>query len=569
MNMAHDVFISHSSVDKKAADAICHSLEQSGVKCWIAPRDIRAGENYGGEIIRGIQNCKIFLLVFSREANASPAVAKEVERAVLGYRKIVIPYRIEDVAMSANLEFFLTDVHWLDAYPDDTVFENLVTAVKNALGMNAASSSEAKRLKPDEKQPASESAKHATNVKHPGRRQPWRNSKWVMPAGIIAAVLAVVIIVIPGILSQDAADAGPPSSLTESESSAPTVTASGTQELTGEQQVMLDTLAQKFPEAIHGFASEVLNDKAFLAAAEKASYKDPVFDVSGLSITMLLPDPRAEGLDKLGIEPYVLNSDARVYIQNNYATLCRMDTPDRIEIPVTLYYEGEIGGGQTLDWTLSSVFWGLNDYSNVFTPHVEQFMDDVGFYSAAAELLMPAAGSGAGGANNAAYQNGYFSDLAGALSFKGIDINGQLAVDRDNIEKALRERLAQTWAYDSVSVATHNNSIPYLPCIKFRSVSGINFFSQVREGLDAQYKSGSKSKPSSTGELEKDFLSAARDMADGILDSQTAKDQWLVMEYDYTFSWEALGENGISACPDLVEEIRTYMNSYDFNLMFL
>jgi len=50
--MAHDVFISHSSVDKNAADAICHALEQSGVKCWIAPRDIQPGANYGGEIIR-------------------------------------------------------------------------------------------------------------------------------------------------------------------------------------------------------------------------------------------------------------------------------------------------------------------------------------------------------------------------------------------------------------------------------------------------------------------------------------------------------------------------------------
>ena len=64
-----------------------------------------------------------------------------MERAVLGYKKIVIPYRIEDVAMSENLEFFLTDVHWLDAFPDDTVFENLVKAVKNALKIGDVSHS--------------------------------------------------------------------------------------------------------------------------------------------------------------------------------------------------------------------------------------------------------------------------------------------------------------------------------------------------------------------------------------------------------------------------------------------
>ncbi|MDR2672453.1 MAG: toll/interleukin-1 receptor domain-containing protein [Coriobacteriales bacterium] len=136
--MAHDVFISHSSVNKTAADAICHALEQNGVKCWIAPRDISPGSNYGSEIIKGIKECKLFLLVFSNEVNNSPAVQKEVERAVLGYHKTVIPFRIEDVAMNENLEFFLTDVHWLDAFPDDTVFENLIAAIRNALGMGTA-----------------------------------------------------------------------------------------------------------------------------------------------------------------------------------------------------------------------------------------------------------------------------------------------------------------------------------------------------------------------------------------------------------------------------------------------
>jgi hypothetical protein len=36
--MAHDVFISHSSEDKPAADAVCAILEESEVRCWIAPR---------------------------------------------------------------------------------------------------------------------------------------------------------------------------------------------------------------------------------------------------------------------------------------------------------------------------------------------------------------------------------------------------------------------------------------------------------------------------------------------------------------------------------------------------
>ena len=41
--MAHDVFISYSTADKTAADAVCAILEGNGVRCWIAPRDIMRG----------------------------------------------------------------------------------------------------------------------------------------------------------------------------------------------------------------------------------------------------------------------------------------------------------------------------------------------------------------------------------------------------------------------------------------------------------------------------------------------------------------------------------------------
>jgi hypothetical protein len=132
--MAHDVFISHSSANKKAADAICHALEGNGVKCWIAPRDVTPGLEYAEEIMNGIENCKILLLVFSKEANASAPVAKEVENA-FRYGKTVIPFRIEDVAMRKSLEYYLSNLHWLDAFPDDKEFDYLVKAVKNALGI--------------------------------------------------------------------------------------------------------------------------------------------------------------------------------------------------------------------------------------------------------------------------------------------------------------------------------------------------------------------------------------------------------------------------------------------------
>ena len=49
--MTHDVLISYSSKHKSTADAVYAKLEQEGVRCWIAPRDIRPGQEWGEAVI--------------------------------------------------------------------------------------------------------------------------------------------------------------------------------------------------------------------------------------------------------------------------------------------------------------------------------------------------------------------------------------------------------------------------------------------------------------------------------------------------------------------------------------
>jgi len=132
--MPHDVFVSHSSKDKAAADAIVAALEQQGVRCWIAPRDIPAGATWGAAIIAGIEGSRVMVLVFSSRADASPQVLREVERAV-AKGVTIVPVRIEDVAMSKDLEYFLSARHWLDALdrPLGPHLERVVAAVRGVL----------------------------------------------------------------------------------------------------------------------------------------------------------------------------------------------------------------------------------------------------------------------------------------------------------------------------------------------------------------------------------------------------------------------------------------------------
>jgi biotin transporter BioY len=112
--LPHDVFVSYSSDDKPTADAVCATLENKGIRCWIAPRDILPGVDWGGAIVDAINSSRVMVLVYSAKANESPQIKREVERAV--HRGLsIIPFRIEDVPMSKTLEYFMSMPHWLDA----------------------------------------------------------------------------------------------------------------------------------------------------------------------------------------------------------------------------------------------------------------------------------------------------------------------------------------------------------------------------------------------------------------------------------------------------------------------
>jgi TolB-like protein/Tfp pilus assembly protein PilF len=111
---AYDIFISYSSIDKTAAESVCSILEQNGISCWMAPRDITPGLDFAEAIIDGIKSSKLFILVYSSNSNNSKQVIREVDRAVHNGLP-VINLRLEDVPLSKQLEYYLSSVHWLDA----------------------------------------------------------------------------------------------------------------------------------------------------------------------------------------------------------------------------------------------------------------------------------------------------------------------------------------------------------------------------------------------------------------------------------------------------------------------
>ncbi len=138
--MPHDVFLSYSADDKDTALAVLSGLETQGMRCWIAPRDVPPGSEYGEQIVEAVKACRVFVVIFSASANSSPHVRREVERAV-SLDRTIVPFRVEDVPPTGAMEYCLGGTHWLDALtrPIEPHVATLVTTLRRMLGTAAGS----------------------------------------------------------------------------------------------------------------------------------------------------------------------------------------------------------------------------------------------------------------------------------------------------------------------------------------------------------------------------------------------------------------------------------------------
>ncbi len=134
--MAHDIFISHSSKDKLIADGICANLEAAGLRCWIAPRDISAGEEWPKAITNAIAKSRVMVLVFSANSNASSDVSREIVLAASN-NLVIIPFKIENIEPEAGKKYYLAQTHWLEAMnpPTREQIQTLVETVGSVLSV--------------------------------------------------------------------------------------------------------------------------------------------------------------------------------------------------------------------------------------------------------------------------------------------------------------------------------------------------------------------------------------------------------------------------------------------------
>lgn len=179
--MSNHVFVSHSHEDSPAADLIVKALEERGVVCWIAPRDVEAGGSYAESIIDAIENACCFVLIYSKSCNVSSHVMREVERA-LKFGVNIVPVRFDDSTPSKSLDYLLATVHWLAIAPDQRD-RSVVKAAEQILAVVAKSQRTSATAEPNQPAPS---------IAAPVVVPPKRGPLWIGAAVALALVAGLI-----------------------------------------------------------------------------------------------------------------------------------------------------------------------------------------------------------------------------------------------------------------------------------------------------------------------------------------------------------------------------------------
>ena len=130
----HYVLISHSTQNAAVANLICHRLEEAGIRCWIAPRDIHTID-WADSIMEALKMIDVFVLVMSGESLVSREVEKEVARAT-DICEYILPFRVDNTEVNDTMQYHLGPFHWMDATtpPLEQRVQELVSRIQRLPG---------------------------------------------------------------------------------------------------------------------------------------------------------------------------------------------------------------------------------------------------------------------------------------------------------------------------------------------------------------------------------------------------------------------------------------------------
>ena len=122
------VFVSHSHDDRAVAGRLVHRLEGHGIKCWIAPRDIRPGEDWAAALAEAVETASALVFLLSATSAESSHCAKELDLAQ-GAGVAQVPVRLDVTLLSGGMKYRLSGRHWLDSSDDEEAWVDALADV--------------------------------------------------------------------------------------------------------------------------------------------------------------------------------------------------------------------------------------------------------------------------------------------------------------------------------------------------------------------------------------------------------------------------------------------------------
>ena len=130
-----DVFISYSTPQVEGATRLARRLHEAGVRFWLAPDFIGAGENFTDCIPIALDHAKIVVFLLSGESLQSPWVRREAAMAASA-DKTMVGVLMGNVRLPPRWNFMLTGCQWIAADPglDGAPLTRLVREVTRKIG---------------------------------------------------------------------------------------------------------------------------------------------------------------------------------------------------------------------------------------------------------------------------------------------------------------------------------------------------------------------------------------------------------------------------------------------------
>jgi adenylate cyclase len=104
-----DVFISYSNFDRDKASKLSQKLRDAGFSVWIDETNISAATQWSSEIVKAIEDCKVFLILLSEHSFGSHNVIKELSLASEEKRHI-LPVDLENVELTYDVKYQLAGI---------------------------------------------------------------------------------------------------------------------------------------------------------------------------------------------------------------------------------------------------------------------------------------------------------------------------------------------------------------------------------------------------------------------------------------------------------------------------